>query len=92
MGPESDGYLRAVEELAGEGDHAVHEISLDKGFADVTFTGLVGGHAAIGKDEASTGLGLSIVKDLITRNDGRIEVTSVEGKGTTFTVFFPIRN
>ncbi len=42
--------------------------------------------------EASTGLGLSIVKDLITRNDGRIEVTSVEGKGTTFTVFFPIRN
>ena len=50
--PEADGNLRAVEELAGEGDHAVHEVGLDEGAADVAFAGLVGGHAAIGEDEA----------------------------------------
>ena len=50
--PEADGDLRAVEELAGEGDHAVHEVGLDEGAADVAFARLVGGHAAIGEDEA----------------------------------------
>ena len=50
--PEADGNLRAVEELAGQGDHAVHEVGLDEGAADVAFAGLVGGHAAIGEDEA----------------------------------------
>jgi hypothetical protein len=29
--PEADGNLGAVEELAGEGDHAVHEVGLDEG-------------------------------------------------------------
>ena len=29
--PEADGDLRAVEELAGEGDHAVHKVGLDEG-------------------------------------------------------------
>ena len=53
--PEADGYLRAVEELAGDGDHAVHELGLDEGAADVAFAGLVGGHAAIGDDEAGHG-------------------------------------
>ena len=50
--PEADGNLRAVEELAGQGDHAVHEVGLDDAPADFAFAGLVGGHAAIGEDEA----------------------------------------
>jgi len=33
--PEADGNLRAVEEQAGKGNHAVHEVGLDEGFADV---------------------------------------------------------
>lgn len=33
--PEADGDLRAVEELAGEGDHAVHEVSLNEFLLDV---------------------------------------------------------
>ena len=53
--PEADGNLRAVEELAGEGDHAVHEVGRDEGAADVAFAGLVGGHAAIGEDLADGG-------------------------------------
>ena len=55
--PEADGDLGAVEELTGEGDHAVHEIGLDEGFADLAFAGLVGGHAAVGEDEAGHAVG-----------------------------------
>lgn len=41
-------------------------------------------------DEVGSGLGLTIAKDLVERHDGRIEVESVVGQGTTFTVTFPI--
>ena len=36
------------------------------------------------------GLGLSIVHAIITQHQGRIEVTSAEGEGTTFTVVLPV--
>ncbi|NQZ58459.1 MAG: response regulator, partial [Lentisphaeraceae bacterium] len=42
--------------------------------------------------EASTGLGMSIVKELINLHDGEIEVNSVENHGTTFTITFPALN
>ncbi len=37
-----------------------------------------------------TGLGLTIVQEIITRYGGTITVKSEEGKGTTFTIRFPV--
>jgi two-component system phosphate regulon sensor histidine kinase PhoR len=36
-----------------------------------------------------SGLGLAIVKHALQRHDGRLEIQSVEGKGSTFTCHFP---
>jgi len=41
-------------------------------------------------EEEGSGLGLVIVKKLVQLQDGKIEVKSKLGKGTTFRIFFPI--
>jgi two-component system, OmpR family, sensor histidine kinase VicK len=46
------------------------------------------GRAGI-RGEHSTGLGLSIVKQIIERHKGKIEVKSVENVGSTFTIRIP---
>ncbi len=45
--------------------------------------------AAASGSSPGTGLGLSIVKALVEMHHGRIEVDSVPGRGTTFTVLLP---
>ena len=42
------------------------------------------------RQSGGSGLGLSIVKTMVERNDGTIKVASQEQMGTTFTVTFPI--
>jgi K+-sensing histidine kinase KdpD len=39
-----------------------------------------------------TGLGMAIVKKVIDDHQGRIEITSVMGKGTTITIYIPCKN
>ena len=39
-----------------------------------------------------TGLGLAICKEIVEHHQGRIEVTSEVGKGTTFSIHLPIAN
>ena len=40
--------------------------------------------------EKSTGLGLSIIKEIVELHHGRISVSSVQGEGTTFVVHLPL--
>ena len=42
------------------------------------------------RQTGGSGLGLSIVRDTVSRNDGTITVESQPGRGTTFTVVFPV--
>ncbi|MDR4509516.1 MAG: PAS domain S-box protein [Candidatus Brocadiaceae bacterium] len=44
------------------------------------------------KKTRGTGLGLSIVHRVIDNHDGVIDVKSIQGKGTTFTIRLPIKN
>lgn len=41
---------------------------------------------------SGNGLGLTLVKRIIDLHEGSIDVSSIEGKGTTFTILLPIRN
>lgn len=42
------------------------------------------------KDNKGAGIGLLLVKGFVERNDGKIWVESVEGKGTSFYFTLPI--
>jgi PAS domain S-box-containing protein len=45
---------------------------------------------AVGRTYEGTGIGLSLVKELVHQHQGTIEVQSVEGKGSTFIVSLPV--
>lgn len=41
------------------------------------------------RNKGGTGLGLAIVKHILNRHEGRLEITSKRGRGSTFTVWLP---
>ena len=42
------------------------------------------------RQSGGSGLGLSIVRNMVERNNGRITVASTVGEGSVFTVTFPV--
>jgi len=40
---------------------------------------------------AGTGIGLNFVSQIMALHGGRIDIRSIEGKGSTFTLLFPYR-
>jgi signal transduction histidine kinase len=47
---------------------------------------------AVASGEAGTGIGLSIVEQIVLHHGGRIEVTSAPGKGSCFTLVLPVKD
>ena len=43
------------------------------------------------RETGGTGLGLAIVKHIVSRHQGNLEITSEEGKGSTFSIVFPAK-
>lgn len=48
-------------------------------------------NGAVASGEAGTGIGLSIVDQIVSRHGGTIEVSSSPGKGSCFTMVLPVR-
>ena len=76
-----DGYAGIAVTDQGVGIPAAEQSKLfDRFFRASTSTGIAG-----------TGIGLNLAAQVVELHGGRIEVESAEGRGSTFTVYLPIR-
>jgi signal transduction histidine kinase len=64
-------------------------IGIPKGEQDRLFSEFFRASNACSISRVGTGLGLVIVKSIVTQHGGSIDVESEEGKGTTFRIFLP---
>jgi signal transduction histidine kinase len=62
-------------------------IGMDDATSEKIFT-----HFFSTKGTDGTGLGLMVVHEIVREHDGRIEVLSSPGKGSTFRIILPIRS
>jgi two-component system, OmpR family, phosphate regulon sensor histidine kinase PhoR len=81
QGPKSQAYvqLRVVDD--GPGIEPEHVPRLTERFYRV--------NTVTSREVGGTGLGLAIVKHIVTRHHGTIEIASMVGTGSTFTLRFP---
>ncbi len=88
---ESGGTIDIIEEVRMEGDARTLAIEVRDTGPGVP-PGLEGKilQPFFTTKEEGTGLGLSIVAQIVEEHHGRLEVSSVEGAGTSFTVLIPI--
>lgn len=86
---------KLILKLTRENDDAVLEISdtgmgIPEASINRVFERFYRVDKARSRQTGGSGLGLSIVKTMVERNDGTIRVSSHENIGTTFTVTFPV--
>ncbi|MFA6474807.1 MAG: ATP-binding protein [Patescibacteria group bacterium] len=67
-----------------------HGIGMSEITRDKLYTKFFRGREAVIKDPSGSGLGLYIVKSIIEKHGGTIELISAIGRGSTFTVKLPI--
>ena len=63
--PQTGRYLGGVEELAGQGNHAVHESRFDQTLTDFTLTRLGRGHGSVGEHESRDSRWCQMVHDML---------------------------
>jgi len=80
--PQGDGHLVVALQDTGPGIAAAHLPHLFERFYQVDASSM--------RRQPGTGIGLALVKELITLHHGTIDVTSKEGIGSTFTVRLPL--
>ncbi len=64
-------------------------IGMSESFQEVLFESFTQEEGHDRKKQSGTGLGLAITKNLVTLLGGTISVTSKQGEGSTFNVYFP---
>ena len=82
---ETEGYIRIKTEIMDTG------IGMSEEYLPSLFDSFTRERNTTTGKVAGTGLGMPIVKNLVEKMGGSIEVESVLGKGTTFTVILPHR-
>ena len=92
--------VQAMTDTGGTLTLSLHRLDRDRVRIDVEDTGTGMDAEVLDKifiplfttkqDGRGTGLGLFVVKHIMDDYNGKIEVESVKGKGTTFRVFFPL--
>ena len=89
------GSCVTVEVLRTEGEAVLCVADTGRGIPpeklDTVFERFAQVEAGDARRNSGTGLGLAIARELVERSDGRIEVSSVLGIGSRFTVILPAR-
>lgn len=88
----------SARELACNGEYVDFEfivsdtgIGMSEEFAKHIFEPFTQEHAEDRSSYHGTGLGMSIVKNLINKMKGTIQLQTVQGEGTTFTITLPVK-
>ena len=87
----------SIDQVLNELDESLVRIRMeDQGIGippedlDHLFSRFFRGKNAVSRQFSGTGIGLSIVKEIVVHHGGQVHVTSVLNEGTTFTVEFPV--